>query len=159
MCIHSAKALCDYLQFSIGNDVLCVLHKLLFSNIFCFVIVWTSTTTAFIRLNNTKSFLTQWNNLDSVHVFCLLLVVATQNMYLISSFLLGLFLITYFSYRENLSVSRKNFQIKAWLLNGFLSVVFFFLTTPPIIVSVMDTLVFNQVEKMVRYIWTTILCM
>ncbi|XP_054283648.1 calcium permeable stress-gated cation channel 1-like isoform X1 [Macrosteles quadrilineatus] len=49
---------------------------------------------------------------------------------------------------ENLSVSRKNFQIKAWLLNGFLSVVFFFLTTPPIIVSVMDTLVFNQVEKM-----------
>ncbi|XP_046676490.1 calcium permeable stress-gated cation channel 1 [Homalodisca vitripennis] len=49
---------------------------------------------------------------------------------------------------ENLSVSRKNFFIKAVMLNVFLFVVLFFLTTPPVVVSVMDTLVFNQVEKM-----------
>lgn len=51
--------------------------------------------------------------------------------------------------RENLSVSRKNFYIKAVMLNVFLFVVLFFLTTPPIIVSAMDSLVLNQVEKMV----------
>jgi hypothetical protein len=53
-------------------------------------------------------------------------------------------------FRENLSVSTNYWYIKAVLVNFFLFLVLFFLTTPAIVVNFLDTMTVEyELEKMV----------
>jgi hypothetical protein len=56
-------------------------------------------------------------------------------------------------FRENLSVPSNYWYIKAVLVNFFLFVVLFFLTTPAIVVNFLDTMaVESELEKMVSWL-------
>lgn len=61
--------------------------------------------------------------------------------------------------RENLSIASNYWYIKAVLVNLFLFLVLFFLTTPAIVVNFLDTMtVESELEKMVSLVKLWYLC-
>lgn len=54
-----------------------------------------------------------------------------------------------FIFRENLTEPSHNRYCKIVLTNSFLVIILFFLTTPVIVLNVMDTLKLREIEKAV----------